>query len=412
VGQLIVPKGLERIAGSDTHANEIQTTPDPKAKNLPVVIHLVLDEHAGIADLNTTDVKHELGTNLQQFYQRYGFNVYPNAYSRYTNTVNSIPNLLNFTENNIHGYYLLGKDYSASDGGELKVNRYFELLQQQGYRIRVYQPAFIGYCKSKVPIDRCITYSSWLARVIVDTPLPTHEKVIYLTAGLINSSAIVKWVKLYYFAYVRSYLLNYGYDPSWIRYVPHSTAVPSLGVMDHLENAVIREHEGMAYFVHLLWPHSPYVYTANCTLKPKVTDWQIYFDRYPIFNTPQTWRERQDDYHEQIGCITKRLGQFFDRLKQQGIYDRAIIIVHGDHGSRIVINKQAFVPITTLFSDLATHWFGIQLPALSKADFVYLVPGQIGDPLEPVPAIQSLWLSQSNINQFEQNNVTAVPKKE
>ncbi len=432
IGQLLVPKFIDRIDAIDTEEHEIGSSLNPKTKNLPVVIHLILDEHAGIADLNTTDPKHELGTKLAQFYQRYGFNVYPNAYSRYSHSINSIPNLLNFTESNIHGGYLQGKEFNTLNGGELKVNRYFELLQQQGYRIRVYQPAFLRYCQSAVPIDRCITYSSWMARVIAGSSIPAYKKSIYIAVGLLDSSIFIKWFKQIYFSFLRPQLLHLGYDPSWIRVVPRLNTVPALQVMDHLENTVIREHAGMVYFVHLLWPHSPYIYTENCTLKNSVTDWQVFLDSYPELNTQAVWRERQNSYHEQIGCVQHRLTQFFERLKQHGVYERAIIIVQGDHGSRIAFHpmdisgkdtilprdylyafatffaykgpqtlttdKKAFVPITTLFTDLVSHWLNVKLPTPSEKNYVYLAPEYTGNPLAPVPAVQALWLSGSDGN--------------
>ena len=40
-------------------------------------------------------------------------------------------------------------------------------------------------------------------------------------------------------------------------------------------------------------------------------------------------------YLEHVVCTERKIGQLFDRLRAEGIYDGATILVHGDHGSRI-----------------------------------------------------------------------------
>jgi arylsulfatase A-like enzyme len=67
---------------------------------------------------------------------------------------------------------------------------------------------------------------------------------------------------------------------------------------------------------------------------------------YPA-NTIASRRERYQQYFEQLRCIYRRLDELFDQMRAAGIYDNSIILLHGDHGSRIVmtapipINQQA-----------------------------------------------------------------------
>ncbi len=438
VGQALVPKKVEHILGSQRNVHTATASIAPKQNHLPVVIHLIMDEHAGIVELNQTDPKHQRGSDVLQFYQQNGFQVYPNAYSRYSNTINSIPSLLNFTDDTVHGYYLLNQDHDAVNGGELTVNRYFSLLYKQGYRIRVYQPVFIGYCEATVPIDQCNTAPTLFASTIANLPMPVYEKFVYLITAFLDRSAIVSQLKETYFTHIRALFLHFGYDPSWPNYTIRATTVSALSVMDKIEEAIIREHDGIAYFAHILWPHSPYVYKENCTLKIDVRQWKSNIDPPPIANTQTSFKEKQKQYHEQVGCVTYRLGQFFDRLKKQGIYDRAIIIVHGDHGSRIlyhspdIVNKnelipqdylyafgtlfaykapftlsaspQAIIPITSLFNDLVSQWLEVKLPRQSSENFVYLVPAQAGEMLLPEPLDQTLWFDKKLKNTIGQYN--------
>ena len=41
-------------------------------------------------------------------------------------------------------------------------------------------------------------------------------------------------------------------------------------------------------------------------------------------------------YSEQVRYLNKRLGDFFDRLQEKELFDSSLIIVHGDHGLRVL----------------------------------------------------------------------------
>src|SRR5512145_1918630 len=72
--------------------------PQPLRADLPPVVHLVLDEHIGIAGIpEDIDGAGELKRDITAFYERYGFRLYPNAFSHYWNTEDSLANLLNGT---------------------------------------------------------------------------------------------------------------------------------------------------------------------------------------------------------------------------------------------------------------------------------------------------------------------------
>jgi len=40
-------------------------------------------------------------------------------------------------------------------------------------------------------------------------------------------------------------------------------------------------------------------------------------------------------YYEQMECSLLSLGKIFDNMKKTGLFERSIIVVHGDHGSLI-----------------------------------------------------------------------------
>ena len=65
---------------------------------VPRIIHLILDEHIGLEGI-PTDIPEgmEVKSQLVEFYEKYGFKTFGGAYSHYSLTINSIPNLLNFS---------------------------------------------------------------------------------------------------------------------------------------------------------------------------------------------------------------------------------------------------------------------------------------------------------------------------
>ncbi|MBA3659236.1 MAG: hypothetical protein H0W67_06525 [Gemmatimonadales bacterium] len=75
-------------------------------------------------------------------------------------------------------------------------------------------------------------------------------------------------------------------------------------------------------FAHLLTPHEPYVFTANCT--PKPLHWPSRMDRVED-------RRIRVAYVEQIRCVNSNLLALVDRLQQQPL--RPVIILQGDHGN-------------------------------------------------------------------------------
>lgn len=79
---------------------------------------------------------------------------------------------------------------------------------------------------------------------------------------------------------------------------------------------------GQIFVFHTNVPHTPYVFDERGTaLGP--------WDRHS--NAPY------ENYRRQAGFADLLLGDFVDRLKQQGLYDEAIIVVTSDHGRRFEV---------------------------------------------------------------------------
>lgn len=86
---------------------------------------------------------------------------------------------------------------------------------------------------------------------------------------------------------------------------------------DYLDGLETDDQQPAYHFIHLMPPHPPYVTLADGSLSGKVLE-----------NT-------RENYLNEARPMVELLGLFIEKLKTLGIYDRALIILQGDHGSQI-----------------------------------------------------------------------------
>jgi hypothetical protein len=126
---------------------------------------------------------------------------------------------------------------------------------------------------------------------------------------------------------------------------PERTRTDSLNTLADLKvlwSNILSLPHGTVLFAHLSIPHYPYVALSDCSIRPPnryfLWNYRGLFDPPPI-NTIASRKERYQQYLEQLGCLYLRLDELFDRMRTAGIYEESIIILHGDHGSRIVLTE-------------------------------------------------------------------------
>ncbi len=111
-----------------------------------------------------------------------------------------------------------------------------------------------------------------------------------------------------------------------------------------LWNNIVELPTGNVLFAHLLLPHSPFLANADCSIKPSIDEWKyesLKFSRHALYshkdpNTVDSREEHYQQYFKQVHCLYTRLEELFERMQTAGIWENSIIIIHGDHGSRIV----------------------------------------------------------------------------
>ena len=95
----------------------------------------------------------------------------------------------------------------------------------------------------------------------------------------------------------------------------------------------VRARPGHLYFRHALLPHGPYLYLpSGQRMRPSRRD------PIPKMGTGAGFGETHLAWHKgqrlrlQIGLVDRQLGKLFRRLRRQGTFDDALIVMTADHG--------------------------------------------------------------------------------
>lgn len=90
------------------------------------------------------------------------------------------------------------------------------------------------------------------------------------------------------------------------------------------------------HFVHSLLPHDPYVFRADGTTYtvPAITDGLTLEGRW--LDDPWVVREARARHIEQARAADMLLGELVDKLRAEGLFDDALVIVTADHGGAFV----------------------------------------------------------------------------
>lgn len=299
---------------------------------LPVVVHLVLDEHIGLAGM-TDDLPgaHRIRTLLSDFYVRNGFRLFARAFSPSVNTRDTLGSLFN------GGDATAGETFVARERDKYVMarNGYLDMWRERGYKRRVLQSSYLDFCRNAdIPMGRCTTYLHDGYDVRGTSTMPLLDRVSLIAQMYASSISVVKLARLAERVMDdRLGKMGLGWDDRnlWTdRVGPLAVATPLDGLIDEIAEG----RPGGMYFAHLLMPHYPYVYDASCRVRTPVSSWLMRADD-AWRNTDEGRRERYGQYFQQIECTVTKLQTLIDAMKKRGIYDTATIVVHGDHGSRI-----------------------------------------------------------------------------
>lgn len=356
-------QGAELVSGPDAAAapvNEAKNLQDPRraATDRPAIVHVVLDSYLGLDGMALgPEAYRDLRAQQTAFFTGRGFQTYPRAYSRHAKTLNALPALFSYG-GAVPPIQTLRADYAIPD--QLP---YFADLDRRGYRIKAVLPAYFDLCV-KQKLTHCRTFQSSALSAMSGTAIGATDRAAVFGFAMLNLVPAARAVADRVRPDPRARLAqNRG----------KLFSLTSLGEFDRFIADLPELRRGEVRFAHLLLPHDPYMLAADCTLKPAAA----WLDEHG----PGAVAAREAAYAEQVTCLQTRLARMLDALDRSAAGREAIVLIHGDHGSRIA-PSQPFV----------------DGPALSQREllmaystlFAIRVPGEAGGEVGGTHALDEL----------------------
>ena len=278
-------------------------------------LYMVLDEQIGIAGFPDS-----IGAciSARQAWlaalNEHSFTVYPNAFSNYAVTLESIPSILN--RRLLDSADEFSSRRTAGGAVIISPNRLFSDYRGKGYRVAVYQHQSIDYVAGDSKSDREVDYAD-VVNGLESVP-GWKRRFLWLIGNYQGSDPLV--------SEARAFLpFRLGYrktGPLAVR-----SAWPSRLAAD-----MAAATRPTLFFVHLMIPHEPYVYRRDGSVRDDI-DWTDDQPSAPLAAT--VYRDRYQRYCEQSEYVSAELNAFLDELARSGQLDQMTVVIHGDHGSRI-----------------------------------------------------------------------------
>ena len=320
-GLIVIAAKLVGIEGRQAwFKKDEQAVSKPTAVTAPkyAILHLLLDEQAGVHGIYPDTNGLRFRQELRQFFLSRGFALYGRAYSQHVHTVNAIPAVLN-----------LGTHLGAEATVDwVKVGRtiYFERLSKRGFKIHVLQNDFADLCSGN-PVSSCTTYDASSLRPTLDAPLTLLQRAQLIGLKFVAlsnvSAAVSKAVKQ---------AVALAGQPGGPAFEPGnasrtSTVATVVALREWLP--MIRDaRPGDVFFAHLLLPHFPHVLRADCSYLPW-KEWEM------MRGSKTSIEERRHTYIQQDRCTLRKVDELIQAFEQSTGGQAGVVIVHGDHGSRI-----------------------------------------------------------------------------
>jgi hypothetical protein len=242
-----------------------------------------------------------------------GFTVFENTLANYQITDPSVPSFL-------HGKFYRGgsfKDWQL----EAKVGGVRKVLQDSGFSIEAYVPDRARFWMydgaSSVATSRDISLSYFQGS---DEFRLAQIAMVRLAPTMLRQEMF--WASDRLFGYVMAFL-NDVENPGTFSQSGYYRRISVPLVQQFLEEERTKESNGRYVYLHVVLPHQPFVWNANCN----------YAD--------------QGSYHEQALCATRLMGEIIETLNSLDRYSNSLVIIQSDHGYHRVEGGQpdpAFEP--------------------------------------------------------------------
>ncbi len=307
----------------------------PPQKDISPVVHLLLDEHFGIAAMPPEAVPPEKMAEFVKNYVDHGFIVFTHAYTADNNTHDSLGRLMNMDSKDPNSFL---KPY---DNG--KYNKFIQSSSLEKItKDRVLDLTYIKTLDMREAIKKKGDKGD-VARLMGYNETGTRDGMQYVQAPysdrmLLASVTSINWL----FAGINSPVVSWSMEHTGLgqRYKnSKSLSLASFALTSKLifknfiERVANQGKTGTYYFAHFLIPHAPYLFNENCQLLP-ISEWGL----CPYCKRNAPFKERLYFYrmhYAQAQCAALDVFKLTDALSKREETSNATIFVHSDHGARI-----------------------------------------------------------------------------
>lgn len=311
--------GLGRPERPANEAKRLQAANAGNAE-LPPIVHLMLDSYMGLDGMNAPGTHFgTLRAEQERFYLEQGFQLYPQAYSRHGKTVNSLPEMFSY-----------GQGERASQPRNVQFTTapelpYFVDLDREGYRTSASTPSFVDLCVNQ-PLTLCRNYNRSDLSSLTDSSLSAIDRARIIGLTLIELSKVSAIPALLTY---NQFGRLAGTERRRLFNRTKLYSLTGFAQFDAFTADLATLKAGEARFIHLLVPHDPFIMDDTCSLLPE-PQW---IDEHG----PASFAARDAAYARQLRCLTNgAIARMLTALDNTEAGRSAIVIIHGDHGSRTI----------------------------------------------------------------------------
>lgn len=307
------------------HENLTSDEASPRATG-PDIYFIVLDEYSSTRSLRANWDFDNRG--FEDSLRQRGFFVPSRARSNYVHTHLSLASMLNWT-------HLLDLEEKAGDGSDrswayhmIEDNRAAGYLQSQGYEFVFFPTTFRATSRNR------------LANRQIPAPKPASANFLFVWLAQTPLTPAIVW-----FCYATSCAQD-GRFP----YTPETAEETRWKLRRLVELA---DEPGPRFvFVHLLLPHPPYIFHADCSNRKPA---------WPVAGDPSAWPNVKKGYVDQIQCLNALLLALIDQILERSERD-PVIVLQADHGhGRMQLDPMMnrWIPLAQLSADRVAERTGV-----------------------------------------------------
>ena len=292
-------------------------------------LHVILDEMGPLSVMPSSPEYAELEARMRSDYARRGFAVFDDTQVIAGATHVSLGNVL-ATGHDANYEMLEDGAFAYGLGG----NRLIATLQAAHYSVSVLQSSYIDLCRTENPA--CRTYARSGDGAAIEAAGKTFAARLgyaMLDLHLLLMQADATRASSYYRTFVYLAIAAGADIPQTRLYLARPPQV--LEQMRDATATLSGLGRGEAFVAHLLLPHFPYVLGADCALKDvdeRAAPRWLAKPGDGVFVRDDVERA----YWEQAACTHDALMAMIDAVIESPEGKDAMIVVHGDHGSRIL----------------------------------------------------------------------------